>query len=323
MAAPLSQAAFLSQPSLRWSINLAGERSVRQGNAVVVSRDGSRVFVTAQDGSLHILQVRALSRSLVFEPSNASSSSSGSTTSCSSGVALYETSQGVQFAAYAVTDTAASSGIQSSRVLAVNASSGEELWTVTVDGAVAGTPWINADGSRIYVTHNEPPSSQTTSSAYTGSTVGSISVIGSGQLITTLQSPDNVTSLGPFTPVTGTTVSLGGTLMDVVALAETRDPSTRVASTVGGVYVLMQQQSTGNPYQLRLVSNATHTASAAPALSSLGTSLYVGQDQATVTGWDKTNDITAVLFAGRQDVPPRWNVTVGSSASAGAYKSFV
>ena len=54
-------AELFSAPSLKWSLQLEGSgrlsgRGLRKGNAVVAYKDGTKIIVTADDGSLHIIQ---------------------------------------------------------------------------------------------------------------------------------------------------------------------------------------------------------------------------------------------------------------------------
>lgn len=54
-------AEYLENPSLKWSVQLEGSgrglsRGLRKGNAIVAYKDGTKIFVTANDGSLHIIQ---------------------------------------------------------------------------------------------------------------------------------------------------------------------------------------------------------------------------------------------------------------------------
>jgi hypothetical protein len=54
-------AEYLEKPSLKWSVQLEGSgrgssRGLRKGNAIVAYKDGTKIFVSANDGSLHIIQ---------------------------------------------------------------------------------------------------------------------------------------------------------------------------------------------------------------------------------------------------------------------------
>jgi hypothetical protein len=102
----IARSEYLLEPSLEWTYQLPGSgslsgRGVRKDNAVVVSYDGSSVFVTADDGTLHIVKPSDLSSSIVVDvPINTSNSS----TECRSGISISETSsRQVNFVVYAVT----------------------------------------------------------------------------------------------------------------------------------------------------------------------------------------------------------------------------
>ena len=95
-------AQYLSEPAVRWTYQLPGsgtlsDRGVRRNNAVVLSYDGSTVFVTADDGSLHIIKPENLANSIVVD----APSEQNAYTECRSGVAISETGGTVNFAVYA------------------------------------------------------------------------------------------------------------------------------------------------------------------------------------------------------------------------------
>ena len=105
-----ADAQYLSSPAVGWTYQLPGSgtlsgRGVRRSNAVVSSYDGSTVFVTADDGSLHIIKPADLSTSVVVD----APSEQSTYTECRSGVALSETDGSVNFAVYAAILTQRSS----------------------------------------------------------------------------------------------------------------------------------------------------------------------------------------------------------------------
>jgi len=126
-----SSSAILPTPQLRWTYQLPNSGKIssdgllRKGNAVVSTQDGRYVYVTTNDGILHILSLRngenhaaATSTSSnermdetgmggvdivatkAFEPVPLPNRH----IDCRSGVSLHETKDGVQFAVYAITD---------------------------------------------------------------------------------------------------------------------------------------------------------------------------------------------------------------------------
>ena len=315
-------ATFLPQPHLWWNYTLpvdsnGFDRSVLQGNGAVVSQDGSRVFVTAQDGSLHILRTGDLNRSVYFEPTG---TNNGTGFSCQSSISLHESPNGVHFAVYAVIENDTSLATANSRVIAVDPD-GKHLWTVNITGTASGTPVVNGNGTRVYVTHNAI-------SPYTSSLDGFITTIVvdsragyHGSIDTTL--PHNSQgSLGTLTPVTVRTVRNGGDSIDVAAFAKTQAYS--YSSTSGGdVYVLTSTSSNAaikagktreGYYNMTLVSSFPLTASARPQLSSNGLQLYLAQDQSRVMGWDGNVNLSLVEYNGLSNIPPRWEQRLTDNA---------
>lgn len=111
----LAGAAFLSDPVVEWTYQLPGsgnlsDRGVRRNNAVVPSYDGSTVFVTADDGSLHIIKPDDLSTSIVVD----APTKQDANTECRSGVVVSETEGSVNFVVYAVILTRSASTQDSS-----------------------------------------------------------------------------------------------------------------------------------------------------------------------------------------------------------------
>ena len=94
---------YLSGPTVDWTYQLPNSgtlsgRGVRRHNGVTSSYSGSSVFVTADDGSLHIIKPGDFSTSIVVDaPSEADTF-----TECRSGVAVSETNGTVNFVVYAV-----------------------------------------------------------------------------------------------------------------------------------------------------------------------------------------------------------------------------
>ena len=106
LLAAAANANFLAEPQVQWSFTLPlsdqGEtRGLRKGNAVVASQDDTLLFITSEDGSLHILRTQdGLPAADVYEPYTAQNT----ITYCTSGVALAEDQSEVQYALYAVID---------------------------------------------------------------------------------------------------------------------------------------------------------------------------------------------------------------------------
>lgn len=94
---------YLSGPTVDWTYQLPnsgtlGGRGVRRHNGVVSSYSGSSVFVTADDGSLHIIKPDDFSTSIVVD----APAEKDTFTECRSGVAVSETNGKINFVVYAV-----------------------------------------------------------------------------------------------------------------------------------------------------------------------------------------------------------------------------
>ena len=125
-----SSSTILRTPELRWTYQLPNAGKItsdgllRRGNAVVSTRDGKYLYVTTDDGILHILALKDgdnhgaptgngnqrldergmggvdTDATVTFKPSPIP----GRHIDCRSGVSLHETDDGVQFAVYAIAD---------------------------------------------------------------------------------------------------------------------------------------------------------------------------------------------------------------------------
>lgn len=317
-----ADATFLSRPSLRWKYDLPRgstttssreENRITRDNAVVVSHDGSRVFITDADGFLHILRTGDLQRSSYFAPPVLAAS----VTAGASGVSLRETANGVDFAVYAVMDVL--SQTISSRVIAVD-KDGTMRWSVSVPGRAVGTPYISGDGSRVYVVHNLVSAIDTIFKE----DYGQVSVIltkgSSAQIVASL--PRNETSLGPFGPPTFRSVTNGADVTDLLLVAESNSTSLFSGSR-GGLHLLVpsssfdQLQGLGDAsYDLRVVSTYPYLSGLRPAISTDGNSCYFAH-QGRLSGWDNDRDISGVVSGDTADLFPNWDRVLGSGSSNG------
>jgi len=332
---------FLPDPELKWRFDLdtssTSSSSVLAGNAVRVTDDGSRIFVTTRGGRLHILDGYSQSGKVrtVYEPDPLPSY-------CSSGVALYDNGADDEaqqfFAVYAVVDDGGSATEVTSRVIAVDRD-GRELWTVEVDGEVQGTPIVREDGRRVYVVHNR----RVSESAFFEQVVGSVSVIdistfpvppsvpntGTGvaaqyyaQISTTLSSDDFGSPATLGTP-TGRSIpnddyddgeedsgdnSPSQQLILVAASVAVQGSFTGPgggSSGGGSLYAIMPDQ--GEWFR---VSNYPMPTSLPPALSEDGSKSYLAHGQ-MLTAWDDNNrDIMTVIEGGDEDIFPSWEETI-------------
>jgi hypothetical protein len=346
----VTQVAFanlLSEPNLRWKFTLEGAskglfgRNLRKGNAVVADpKDGSTLFVTADDGSFHIVKGgdgnETQPTSTVFEPE----SIAGRYTECRSGVTIVEEQKNTTgettttYLVYAVVDTPVASNVRyddngdiqgdvaivSSRVMAVNLD-GSLRWSVNVAGIVVGTPV--ASGTAIYLSHNVEGK-------------GYLSVI----LTTTEDAPELTASLapedrdGPFGPPSAVVLSSQNAAAandnnnqnakDVVAVAESWGDG---YTEDGSIYILVPSAEfedwggRGNEsYELRLVSDWPFSAVARPLLS--GTSLYMGGTGSQIAGWAGNRDISGVLEGRDTNADPRWSVQLEPSERNASQREF-
>ena len=196
----VQRAIMTASPSHRWSFvlphtngRISSSGLLRKNNAVVPSRDGRRVYITTDDGTLSIITLKngpnhgamiadgkwqdetgfgGVADIVAFQPTPIE----GRSIDCRSGVSLHEADDGDHFAVYAVSDVPIAqnqpmayndetaemifiaSAIEEkdveSRILAVN-SDGSLRWEVSLSGYVEGTPLIGqADPTKVYVSLN-------------------------------------------------------------------------------------------------------------------------------------------------------------------------
>lgn len=313
---------FFSEPRVQWTYRLPGAgslvgRGLRSGNEVISSPDGSLVFATADDGSLHFIKVKDLRNSFVYEPS----SIPGTYTECRSGVTLMQSSSGqLQYVVYAVIDVPVKAGVlydgmtydpsrsqTLSRLLAVNLD-GSLRFSVPLNGAVVGKPVVGAD--RLYVVHNVP------------SYVGTSSTRGKITVVRTTANPPTVTASispfsehGPFGPPTGTSVNMQGKQQDVVIVAEAWDDG--YSSTQGKVYLLRPSalyddfNGQGNDaYELRLMSDVAMASSSKPSINADATEVFVGAAGSRMHGWSEAGSLWEVVSNDKTNISPSWDLAL-------------
>lgn len=328
---------LLPQPNVRWTFELDGKgqglsgRNLRKGNAVVAHKDGNLLFVTADDGSLHILETnQSPPTSSVFEPE----SLAGRYTECRSGVSVVEEmdddGKTTYYLVYAVVDTPIASGVDfsdgfvqgndgsndvNSRVIAVDLS-GSLRWSVSLEGRVVGTPLLGKNQAMLYVSRNVEGK-------------GYLSVI-----LATSNKPEITASLegggAPFGPPSLSLPSgqdndknpQAGS--DLVVVAES---SGNGYVEDGGIYLLQHSSEfedsggRGNEsYEFKQISELWFSAVAPPLFR--GTSLWVGGTGSTFVGWTANGDLSKVLEGKDGNVNPRWSLQVAPSERNASQRKF-
>jgi hypothetical protein len=316
---PATEANFLPTPNVRWTYDLSGassgtttSRRLGRGNNVVASQDGSRVFSTASDGSLHIVYTSALDFSSVFEPEVLVDT----VTSCQSGVTLVEietdTSDDakVEYAVYAVTDESTAQET-TSRLLAVNVD-GTLRWSAVLEGSVVGKPIVGAAQNTFYVVHNIPGASAEAAD------VGRISVIvvdSQGGPLVAATLPETAAN-APFGPATGKTIQeqngpgQNGSEIDIIVFGENIDDG---LSQEGALYMLIPSSENealggrGNEaYDLRLIFDFARSTVARPAVSADGTAVYLASQESTLTGWNGRRGVSGVIDGTEEGIFPQF-----------------
>ena len=136
-----TQASFLKEPKVQWTHSLPGSgtlsgRGLRQGNEVLVNDDDGTLFVTADDGSLHLINTNKLESSISFVPETPS----GTYTESATGVTLVRNpdSGAVDYAVYAVVDVPVRAGVlyDDFKLDASRTSTLSRLLAVNLDGSL-------------------------------------------------------------------------------------------------------------------------------------------------------------------------------------------
>uniref|UniRef100_A0A7S4IZW6 Pyrrolo-quinoline quinone repeat domain-containing protein n=1 Tax=Odontella aurita TaxID=265563 RepID=A0A7S4IZW6_9STRA len=145
-------------PLLRWSVDLrkAGgliDPATSRHNAVQISPDDKRLYVTTNGGTLYVLKP---DDGIVARKHVAEAIADGWDVRCESGISFYDGSS-EQFLVYSLTDIPpnGSNEIVQSRIISVRHPQGSHQWiSKSIPGRVSGTPTIGSDGSFVYFTHN-------------------------------------------------------------------------------------------------------------------------------------------------------------------------
>lgn len=327
---------FFAEPTPKWSVQLQGSgrrtgRGLQKGNAIVSDKDGTKIVVTANDGSLHIIQTTTQVRTLaVFEPE----ANVGTTTECVSGPSIVYTKQqdGLylplenedqtsipakeDFIVYAVVDKpsdATERDATTSRVLAVGMD-GSLKWSVDVLGRIEGNPVVGKTG--IYVTHN-----------FDG--YGSLSIL-------KIQPNDGTATVaataGVFAGEERRNIPFGPPALRKSALSEDENSSDDVvivaekwesgfSESQGGLYMLSlisdenekeddEATETSDEYQFVPISAWSYSASAPPLVH--GESIFMGAAGGIIGGFtgDRKSDLSGITSGKADRIDPRWEYQV-------------
>ena len=152
-----------ADPLIRWVRRLQGCGSIsdagpRRGNGVVSAMNGHTVWITDDEGALHILDAHNHTKDeIYFKPPLVANRWTESRSSVSLFVVPNRTT--TEYAIYAVIDVDPNApNATTSRVIAVHGDGGllgSLKWQVMIEGIVVQTPQIGTNGTRIYATHND------------------------------------------------------------------------------------------------------------------------------------------------------------------------
>jgi len=338
----VARANFFASPAPKWSIQLLGSgrtsgRGLRKGNGIVSVKDGSKIVVTANDGSLHIIQTTNQVKShAVYVPDG----SVGSRIECLSGaIIVYEDQQDKlyfpigdeeekivstkeDFIVYALIDNAEANNDgnvgsivtgdvvrgagTTSRVIAVNME-GTLKWSVSVPGRIEGTPVVGKTG--IYVTHNV-------------NSYGALSILrlqpndGKAAIAATVNTLSDERSepipLGPPTLRKPASWDDEGTFEDVIIVTGFWENG--FSETEGGIFMLSSfvtaLPTVSDDFKLVQISSWSLSASAPPMV--YGESIFVAAAGGNIGGFtgDKKNDLSGIVSGKEKDISPRWDYQV-------------
>lgn len=285
----------LSEPVIRWKTQLGlgsiASAGLKRKNELVLSRDGSRLYATLDDGSLSVLDTVQGDVTFTFVPSPArqgwsvSNIGSGASISSSSGDLVYAVQDSpppfrwngtfwYQYEGWFATGIYNNSQltkvkpafypepVETSRIISLDYK-GTHRWMFTINGFVVGTPiygdQVQADGSKlVYVLHNV-------------NNVGQFTILIENSNGTSARVLYNEVSKGgmPFSPMTKIRSLRGEDVLYWVSTMNS-DPG---YDPRGRLYRVIVRQ----PLQI-ISSNARHEyvgAATRPVINSDGTSIWI------------------------------------------------
>jgi len=335
----------LPEPTLRWETRLpnsgtedSGKPGPRQYNAVQLSPDGTHLYVTLDDGTLHILDAQSNTNSTgagtvvaSYRPpavTDAAANAPPRAIACVSGVSFSDSDSDAAdgtdgaYAVYAVIDvpvdaTALNFIPTTSRVVAVDHPTGRVRWVSPVlEGAVAGTPRIGTDGRYVYLTRNVEINAGFDQDGHFTLLDAQAAVPGSVAYTHPSSAFRGGNETGPYAPLelvrnpTSGNFGVGdgnANRNDVAAWAQSNGGGT----TLNGMSLAFQFPSNADllagggawsPYLLKVNGWSTATR---PTLSSDGQNLYFTASKASLRGWNTRFGRRASWKAEQLDASPR------------------
>ena len=321
----------LPEPTLKWETRLpnagtedSGKPGPRRYNAVQLSPDESHLYVTLDDGTLHILDAQINNGTVVSSytpPTVADNANSPERfIACVSGVSFADTDDPKDtYAVYAIIDvsveaTALNFVPTNSRVIAINHPAGTVRWvSPVIEGAVAGTPQVGSDGKYIYLTRNLEIDQGFNQD-------GHFTLLDTADGTVVYTSPSSIyqngNATGPYAPLELVRNPTSGNFgegegnnnrNDVAVWAQSNGGGT----TLNGLSLAFQFPSNADiitgggewaPYVLK--SNGWSTATR-PTLSPDGQNLYFTASRASMRGWNTRFGRRASWKAEQLDPNPR------------------
>lgn len=276
----------------------SGSPGPRRQNAVQISPDDTQVYITLNDGTLHILDALNGASTASYTPEKSSQTGATGQTLCASGVSFYtDRNDNVEYAIYAVIDTSAAGFVPtSSRVIAINHPTGDVRWVSgPIQGAISGTPQVGSDGQYIYLTRNLDPEDDTQRED------GHFSLLTTtnGQVIFTEPSStyQGGNETGPYAPLALVHNPTSGNFGEGEGNNNRNDVAVWAQSNGGGKVLNGMSFAFQRPSNSDIVSGTTAfkpyllkingwSTAAKPTLSYDGQNLYFTASKASLRGWN-------------------------------------
>jgi hypothetical protein len=330
---------YLTTPEFVWNIPLTDSLNgnvAQQGNAIVPIRQRNLLAITTSTGTLHLVSTkdaavtangttidnnRTATTAQSYIP-NAMNGMDGIV--CRGGIiAVVESSissssvssdnDDTFIVVYAVTDTDSQGRLLStSRILAIDTTTAELVWNITVSGTIVGTPIVSTSNNVMYVVHNVVASSSTTTQS--SSLSGQVSIFQFHRdpqnvftnkkdntsttttrptLITTLPTESTGQPFGPASVITNTNDG-----KDYLFFAEDFDDSSG-ETFMDSMFVI--SGSNTDDFVFSVASSRVTGTNTAPTLRDNNGVLevFLGQPSSSLIGWVDNN--ATLLLSGLMD----------------------